>query len=113
MQHKFMQQRDGPDSIKYFYHANNNASRFGSSVVLLNKIFELKLHRKMFIGCKYHAYLTPFVSGTGLECYYCYRHAGTERDECDVDIFGETVECQMQDPKLPHFGDVCSVGHTG
>ena len=53
------------------------------------------------------------IEGTGLECYYCYGHAGTEHDDCDSDIFGKKIECQMQNPELPYFGDVCAVGHTG
>ena len=48
-----------------------------------------------------------------MECYYCFGHAGTEHDDCDVDEYGEKVVCQMHDPREPNYGDVCFVGHTG
>ena len=28
-------------------------------------------------------------------------------------MYGPAVECQMQNPTLPYFGDVCLVAHTG
>ena len=67
----------------------------------------------MFTILQFYVSITSHVSGTGLECYYCYGHSGTEKDECDSDITGEPVYCQMHDPKFPHYGDVCSIGHTG
>ena len=48
-----------------------------------------------------------------LRCYYCYGHAGTEHDNCDVDVYGDEVSCQMHDPREPNYGDVCFIGHTG
>ena len=48
-----------------------------------------------------------------LECYYCYGHAGTEHDNCDEDIPGDKVVCQMHDPRQPNYGDACFIGHTG
>ena len=54
-----------------------------------------------------------FKDPNRLECYYCFGHAGTEHDDCDVDEYGEKVVCQMHDPREPNYGDVCFVGHTG
>ena len=51
--------------------------------------------------------------GTGLKCHYCFGHGGTEHDDCDAEMYGPAVECQMQNPTLPYFGDVCLVAHTG
>ena len=61
----------------------------------------------------YNLFGFTFKDPNHLECYYCFGHAGTEHDDCDVDEYGEKVVCQMHDPREPNYGDVCFVGHTG
>ena len=48
-----------------------------------------------------------------MKCHYCFGHGGTEHPDCDSENYGPEVECQMQNPTLPYFGDVCLVAHTG
>ena len=48
-----------------------------------------------------------------MKCHYCFGHGGTEHDDCNAEMYGPAVECQMQNPTLPYFGDVCLVAHTG
>ena len=48
------------------------------------------------------------TQGTGLQCYYCLHY-----DKCTADEPGELVECQMENPSEPHYGDACEVAHTG
>ena len=52
-------------------------------------------------------YILSF-QGNGLQCYYCLHY-----DECTADKPGELVECQMENPSEPHYGDACEVAHTG
>ena len=51
--------------------------------------------------------------GSVLECYYCESDGGEEGDKCDSEIHGEIINCQIDSPEYPHYGDVCAVGHTG
>ena len=50
------------------------------------------------------------ATGTGLECYYCDE---SNSEMCNSNEAGEIVKCQMAAPEGPHYGDSCSVGHTG
>ena len=45
-----------------------------------------------------------------LECYYCGRD---NPGECNGDVPGEEIHCQMLHPEEPHYGDSCFVGHSG
>ena len=43
-----------------------------------------------------------------MQCFYCLHY-----DDCTADKPGELVECQMENPSEPHYGDACEVAHTG
>ena len=45
----------------------------------------------------------------GLECYFC----GHEEEECNAEVHGTEVRCQMDDPENHNYGDSCYVGHSG
>merc|ERR1712018_1053550 len=45
---------------------------------------------------------------SGIKCYYCKHLEG----DCNVNIAGEIVECQMNSPRENHHGDACFVGYS-
>ena len=45
-----------------------------------------------------------------MRCFYCGVEDGIE---CTSGIHGEEVQCQMENPQEPHYGDYCYVGHNG
>ena len=47
---------------------------------------------------------------TDLECYYC---GHDDPGECNEEVPGEEIHCQMSNPEEPHYGDSCFVGHSG
>ena len=51
-----------------------------------------------------------YITGAGRKCYYCGHE---ESEECNDDVPGKEVTCQMSDPEQDYFGDVCYVGHDG
>ena len=52
--------------------------------------------------------IKSFVLG-GIKCYYCKHLEG----DCNANIAGEIVECQMNDPRENYHGDACFVGYSG
>ena len=50
-----------------------------------------------------------YVTDSVLKCYYCEEISGN----CNAENYGKLVQCQMKNPLEPHYGDYCSVGHTG
>ena len=85
----------------------------------LHQVICSQLHRirtVVYLSFDIENYLSLYfliIEPETLDCYYCFGHAGTYHDDCDKDIFGDVVACQTQNPRLPNFGDVCYVGHTG
>ena len=53
--------------------------------------------------------INTFLTGPGIDCYYC----GHEEDDCNADMPGVKVQCQMDDPEGHNYGNVCFVGHSG
>ena len=54
-------------------------------------------------------YLKYVLTGSGRQCYFCDETS----NDCNADIFGVKVHCQLENSSGPHYGDVCIVGHTG
>ena len=52
--------------------------------------------------------LKSFALG-GIKCYYCRHLEG----DCNANIAGEIVECQMSNPRENLYGDACFVGYSG
>ena len=50
-----------------------------------------------------------FLEKGALKCYYC----GHQEDECNEFETGELVDCQVNNPEEPHYGDSCYVGYPG
>ena len=49
-----------------------------------------------------------FVLGS-IKCYYCKHLEG----DCNENMAGEIVECQMSNPRENYYGDACFVGYSG
>ena len=54
--------------------------------------------------------VSVFIIGNILECYYCRYD---EEGDCNADMDGIEVQCQMNNPEEHHYGDACYVGHSG
>ena len=46
--------------------------------------------------------INTFLTGPGIDCYYC----GHEEDDCNADMPGVKVQCQMDDPEGHNYGNV-------